>query len=537
VAPTKVTIRDLVEDAPTKPGCYKWVNKKKKIIYVGKAKNLKKRLKWYLDEAKLDAKNKLLMREAKTVEYIVTDSETEALILECTLIKKYEPKYNVDLKDGKKYPYLKLDATEKYERLCTTRRVVDDRSSYYGPYPDVGSMKKVFKLAQKLFQLRTCKGDVSKKRPCLKYHISRCVGPCTGKITEKEYNTLVAQTRLVFSGKTTKLVRELKREMKSHSKKTDFEQAAKTRDLIYAIERVSENQKVEFTDKRDVDVIGHATRGESSGVSVIVIRDGKLISHFFYRLKGELRGNIEESLSAFIKQYYRPLADTPTEVIVSSSISDSKSISRWLNAKKQRKVRITTPSRGIKKELIKLAKKNAKHAVELEEAKRTLGKPTEELERSLKLPQPPEGIEGFDVSNLGGDFAVGGMVVFTNGEIDKSQYRRFKIKTVQGSDDVAMIREVLRRRRKRKDWPKADLILIDGGRGQVNAAEKELEGWGVSIISLAKKEEEVYTKDRKTPLKLPKDSQALKLLMYVRDEAHRFALNYHRHLRKTGFRS
>jgi excinuclease ABC subunit C len=372
---------------------------------------------------------------------------------------------------------------------------------------------------------------VRKKRPCLKYHIGRCVGPCTGKVGKEEYGKLVDEACMFFSGKTEKLLRDLKLRMKSLSDGMEYEKAAKIRDLITAIEKSSERQKAEFSDGRDADVLGYAKKGESAGISLIIIRGGKMLSHFFYRLGGEFRGDNVEGLSSFVKQYYSPLDDLPSEIILRDDVPDKKEIEKWLSEKSGSKVKLTVPSRGVKSDLISLAEKNAKHAVELEEARLSRPNAKDELVRVLSLSAPPKRIEGYDISNIGGAHAVGSMVVFEDSVPEKKSYRRFKIKTVPGANDPVMIREVIKRRRQHPEWSKPDLVLVDGGRAQLNTALAELSGWDVPVISLAKEEEEVYTPEKEEPIRLPKDSPALLLLMRVRDEAHRYAVSYHRTLR------
>ncbi|MCK8824080.1 excinuclease ABC subunit UvrC [Fuchsiella alkaliacetigena] len=542
-----MNLKRELANLPTEPGVYLMKNKAGQVIYVGKAKSLRKRVRSYFQKSRQHSfKTKALVKRIADFDYLVTDSEVEALILEANLIKKHNPKFNIRLKDDKSYPYLKITAQEDYPRVFMTRTVKKDGAKYFGPYTDVRAVNKTLKLIQDLFPLRDCKKKITKEsredRPCLNYHIENCLGPCVKSLNLEQYRQLIEEIILFLEGQHNDLIKQLKQRMKAKAKERDFEEAAELRDQIEAIKKLTEQQKVVSPDFANQDIIATAVKEDLACVEVLIIRNGRLMGEEDFIMEGTSTAELAETLTAFLKQYYMNADYIPQEVVVEQEIKEQEVIEDWLNEKRGSRVYLRIPQRGVKRQLVNMAQRNAKYnlkdyLLKSDYQQRKPIKAVQELRTYLDLDKVPLRIEGFDVSNTQGSQAVASLVVFENGTAKKSDYRRFKIKTVSGPDDYAMLQEVVQRRYSRllaedEDFP--DLILIDGGKGQLNAVRKILRKLGKAeqtVISLAKREEEVFIPGEKEPLVLPKNSEALYLLQRVRDEAHRFALNYHRRLR------
>lgn len=553
---------------PDKPGVYLMKNAAGDIIYVGKAISLKNRVRSYFQsKGKHDSpKVRLLVKQIADIDYIVTSNEVEALILESTLIKEQKPRYNVRLKDDKNYPYIKVTTDEAFPRVIVTRRLEED-GRMFGPFADAGAVRMTLSFLRKHFPLRTCSLNLSERRdyrPCLLYHIGRCGAPCAGLQSAEEYNKLVEEVCLFLEGRHDRLIPEIERQMKEAAANLQFERAARLRDQMRAIQRIAERQQVVSPHLEDSDVIGVAREGAVAGVQIFFIRGGKLIGQENYYLDAEMEEDRVEILRAFLKQFYAGAAVIPPVILVPDEVEDAAGIADWLSERRGKKVRLHVPKRGEKRRLVEMAMENA--AVMLNDylsrenrrvAANQMG--LEQLQELLGLPDLPRRIEAYDISNLFGTDAVGSMVVLTDGVPDNKEYRRFKIRTVQGSNDYAMMQEVIRRRfmrglkereeiqelspKQRAEAMKQarfasfpDLIIIDGGRGQLNAARAALRDLALEdlpMVGLAERLEEIYTVEEDEPIRLPDDSPALHLMQRVRDEAHRFALSYHRHLRSV----
>jgi excinuclease ABC subunit C len=474
-------------------------------------------------------------------EFILTESELEALILESNLIKTHKPRYNIVLKDDKHYPFLKLDTNDPFPWVQVVRRIKDDGALYYGPYVPSTAMWDVLALVNKTIPLRKCR-TIEGRKLCLEYHLGRCLGPCEGLISREEYGELVDQARLLLDGKDQELTKRLKERMHQAAEHLEFEQAAKYRDQIASLRQVFERQKVISPRDEDLDVFGLAHEGREIQVQLFLIRRGRLIGRetFTFELGAESPSGI---LASLLKQFYVGARDIPQEVLLSHPLDDAGLIAAWLTSRANRRVEVLSPQRGRNARLVRMAQQNAQEALAL--SLRSLQSREEalrELEQVLGLSGLPRRIEAFDISNISGTLAVGSQVVWEDGKAKKSAYRRYKINTVEGPDDFAMMAEVVRRRlQKAEEMPLPDLILLDGGRGQLNAALSAAKSLGLDSLqmaSLAKEEELVFHPSRPTPIALPERSRARQLLQQIRDESHRFAITYHRSLRgKSGLRS
>ncbi|MDH7506700.1 MAG: excinuclease ABC subunit UvrC [Candidatus Thermoplasmatota archaeon] len=509
----------LEKNLPNAPGCYIFKDKNGKIIYVGKAKNLKKRLKNYVKNNDLDIKTQSMLSHVQQFDFLVTDSETEALILENTLIKKYQPKYNIRLKDAKSHTFILL-TNEKFPRVLIARQKKGD-GKFYGPFISASERDYVLDFVRKTFSLRTCKK--MPKKPCLRFHMKFCEAPCVGFIDEENYYKKIEDVKLVLSGHTDKLIKKMQNEIKKYSEENNFELALKTREQIKALEHLSEHQKMLREKKYNEDIINYKIKDEK--VYLILFNIDRGILHN----KNEFVFDYNQDfLEEFIVQYYSENA-VPKEVIIPEKVDSS--ISEFLSKKRGNKVLVTNPLKGEKKQLLDLVEKNVVLTFFADFEK------VEALKNKLKLEKFPNIIECFDISHLSGSAVAGSMVQFRSGKPDKTNYRRFKIKTVDRIDDFAAIAEVVYRRYSRlkiekKELP--DLIIIDGGRGQLNAALQELRKLDlkIPIISIAKQFEEIYLPSSAMPLKLEKKDKALCFVQEIRDEAHRFAIKYNRLLRK-----
>ncbi len=561
-------MEDKLKLLPAKPGAYLFRDDTGKIIYVGKAVSLKHRVRSYFQAATAQPpKNKVMMEKAADFDVIVTDSEVEALILEQNLIKEHRPRYNVLLKDDKSYPYLKVTLADDYPRVMITRRHVKDGSRYFGPYTRVGSVNETLRLLKKIFPFRSCKQKkpAVRERPCLNHHIDRCLGPCSGKVDREKYRSMINELCLFLEGRQEDLTRRLSAKMGEAAANLEFERAAQLRDQIQAVRDVVEKQKIISGGFEDQDVIASARASDDACVMIFFVRGGKLIGREHFMLKGTEGLSHMEVATAFIKQYYTGADFVPREILLAEETLDEKAvIEEWLSAKRGSKVSLKTPRRGEKKQLVEMVSKNARLNLEQsvsEEAARhqNLSDALAELARELGLEGPPRRLECYDVSNIQGTDSVASMVVFEEGRPAPDQYRRFKIRTVEGPDDFASIQEAVRRRftraGKERELLQAglisskeakfhllpDLVVIDGGKGQLHAAMQAMSDLGFSHIpacGLAKAEETLFSGRQTDPISLSPDSRALQLVQRLRDEAHRFALAYHRNLRgKAGLKS
>jgi len=524
----------LVEDinaAPSKAGVYLFKDKSAKILYIGKADNLASRLKSYLSPA--DDKTTKLVNVACSVETILTANAHEALILEDALVKQNQPRYNVRLRDDKNYPYIKVAVGERYPYLEVARRITLDGSRYFGPYTDVRHVKKTMNLVSELFGVRQCRHDLSKlERPCLKYDVGRCCAPHL-VTSEAEYREKVDQAVSFLSGDYRMLSRKLMREIKNKSKILDFEEAARLKKTVDALDSLSVRQNIDSAKLVDMDVLGYATVDGRANICQLKIRKHRVVAVLQHPLTGVYADKGAQAVKAFIKQHYVTEDITP-KLIVSSVVPDDRSLLQEnLSKLKKVKVLIVKSMRGSKRRLTDLALKNSIHHLTQEKLRGERVNGVDALRKALKLDGIPKRIEGYDISNLGDKFIVGSMVVFTDGAADKKEYRRFQIKGV-AQDDPAALAEVLTRRFGHVEWGFPDLVLLDGGRPQLNAGRRVVPE-DIPVISLAKRLEEIYLLDGKSPLNLPADHPGLLLLAEVRDEAHRFAKKYHTLKRKKEF--
>jgi excinuclease ABC subunit C len=597
---------ERVRALPARPGVYIFRDARARVVYVGKAASLKTRVRNYFGSPhSLEPKVRKLVEKIADVEYVVTGNAQEALILEASLVKRHQPFFNVRLKDDKHYPYLKIDLREQWPRVEITRRVQDDGARYFGPYASAGSVRRTLDLVKKLFPWRSCTKTITGNdpRPCLDYYIHRCIGPCASLCSKEEYDEVIRQVTLFLEGRTAEVARDLRSSMRDASEALEYEKAGRLRDQIRAIERTSERQVMEVIERVDMDVFGLARDGADAGVQVFFVRDGNVIGRDNFALDGAAEESDADVLASFLEQFYESAAYVPRRVLLPLHVTDEDVIAEWLSQRRGRKVEVLAPRRGEKRALVQTAVDNAREAMQAARAKwmADTGKTREaleQLEQELNLPGPPRRIECYDISNIQGTNAVGSMVVFVEGRAQPAEYRRFRIKWVQGADDFAMMQEVLKRRFKRaaevlasarpepvepspepalraadapaggysaRPGPDAgatqgspagaegaapadesfeampDLVIVDGGKGQVSAAHDAMRNLGVGHIplaGLAKRFEELYVKDVSEPIALPRTSQALYLVQRVRDEAHRFAVTYHRKVRaKAGMRS
>lgn len=524
---------------PPKPGVYLFKDKDKRVIYVGKSASLIKRVISYTRPT-TEPKTKAMLSAAKDLEYIVTHSELEALILENVLIKKEQPRYNVILRDDKNYPYLQLNLSEAFPRLRVVRKMGRKKEGlYYGPYVPTKALRSTLKLLGQIFPLRQCtRLDFKRQRPCLNYQMKRCLAPCQGLVSKEEYNELVQQIKYFLEGKNKELREQLHKKMQEAADNLQYELAARLRDNLRALEQVSERQKIISTEPYDEDIIGMATDNETTCFSVLFVRQGMVIGHKSLLMEGERQISPVKLLSSFIQQLYSSGGPKiPQRILLPYTPDEQNLLIKWLTHSKGQQVKLLIPQRGQKRQLVNLANENAYttlQQLQLQQKRNILI--LSQIQQELDLTIPPQRIAGFDISNIQGQQAVGSTVIWQHpGGFNKHKYRHFQIKTVAGIDDYAMMAEVVKRRFQNiSPEDMVDLVLIDGGKGQVSAAKQVLDNLGVSIpvLGLAKREEEIYFPDKSMPLKLARNSAALRLLQRIRDEAHRFALKYHRQKRK-----
>ncbi len=534
------SIKNALAVLPEKSGVYLMHDAEGKVIYVGKAVVLKNRVRSYFRNlASHTPKVRAMVAKIAEIETIITSSEVEALILECNLIKKYRPRYNISLKDDKSYPYLKVTMQEDFPRLHMTRRLMRDGAKYYGPYADAGAMYETMKLLKTMFPLRTCR-KMNPDRPCLNYHIKRCLAPCAGYVSKDEYGKMIKSVCMVLDGRTTELERDLKQRMQQAAEEYAFEEAARLRDQLQAVERLNESQKAVTNNGGDMDIIGFAQDMTGNCLQIFFVRKGKLIGrdNFFLQDGGEAP---QEVLTAFIKQYYNEATFIPREIVLPQlpQAEEQQLIELWLREKAERKVELLTPQRGVKRELLQLANDNALKLLQERLRKGSLSlkndeQAAEELQQALGLAHSLERMDCFDISHTQGSETVASMVVFRNGSISKKDYRKYKIVSAEGKpDDFKSMQEVVYRRYKDyEDLP--NLVVIDGGKGQLSSALEVIRGLGLAdlpVVGLAKREEEIFIPHQSTSILLDRDSAALHLIQRIRDEAHRFAITFHRKLR------
>jgi excinuclease ABC subunit C len=549
----KDNFKNILDQIPKLPGIYIMKDGKGEMLYIGKAKSLFHRVRSYFsDAADHHPRTRIFVRKVKDIKFLTTKTEQEALILESNFIKKHQPRYNVLLKDDKHYPYIRMTTQETYPRLEVVRRIKKDKATYFGPYTMVKEVRDTIRLIYKIFPLRQSNDELdgtAKRRPCLNFQMKRCLAPCAGQVTPEDYANVVKDVILFLKGKNTELSRSLKDKMAEASESQRYEEAAVYRDKIDAIKTVIDKQKIISTSQVDQDVIACTSDGGWSMVQLLAIRGGKMIAEKIYKMKNLNQEDDSETLASFLKQYYAEELALPSEILLSHTIEDAELIEQWLTEKKQTKVSIEVPLKGKKRGLIAMAEENARFAMRTELDKEDVAtRSLEELQETLSLKNFPRVIEGFDISNISGTHAVGSMVVFENAKSAKEKYRRFKIKTVEGIDDYAMITEVMTRRYARlldENLPLPDLILIDGGKGHLNTGYKvleslELEG-RIDLACIAKgkfrsnvETDEVFLVVKKNPVAFKESSPSRFLLQRVRDEAHRFAIDYHRKLRGKG---
>ena len=546
-------LENKLKNLPANPGVYQFINDKSKVIYVGKARNLKNRVKTYFVNGIISPKTSALVNKIYDFELIVTDNEIEALVLENNLIKKFKPRYNVNLKDDKSYPFIKV-TTEPYPRIYPTRRVIKDGSKYYGPYTSVKDMKSSLRLINQIFKIRSCKLNITQEaiekkkfKVCLDYHIKKCDGPCEGLVSRDDYVEMVNEAIKALKGKTDDLIDDLNIKMQKAVENLEFEKAAEIRDKIEKLQIISSKQKVVSNDFIDRDVIALAYEGKDASCSILNIRNGKLVGKKQLKLSAE-NDEISEIYASAIKFYYTDFVEIPKEIVVEVEPDDSETLIEWLNLKanqasnKTQKIKLIIPQKGELKSLIKMCKENASlqlKEIQLQKMKNEGYVPysVAALQRDLRLNSLPRKIECFDISNLQGTDSVASMVVFEDGKPKKNLYRKFIIKDVVGPDDFLSMQEVIRRRYSRllEDNEKIpDLIMVDGGKGQLSSAIEVLDEIGMkdyNIIGLAKRLEEVFFPYNSEPESIPKTSSGLKLLQQVRNEAHRFAISFHRNRR------
>ncbi len=560
----QATLRKL----PDRPGVYLMRDVRGDVLYVGKAQSLRNRVRSYWQkQASPRAMGDVhrireVIDRVADVDYTLTDSVSEALLLEANLIKRYRPRFNVRLKDDKSYPYIKITLADDFPRIERTRKLVNDGSRYFGPYASASSVDESMNLVRRLFPFRTCTIDIrdgqrALQRPCLLYHIKRCQGPCVEAISKEAYRADIAQVELFLEGRQETLVKALRGEMAAASERTEYERAATLRDKIRAIERTMESQKMAAFARTELDLVGLARHDNQAAIQLFVIRNGKTIGRDVFLLDAAREAPDEEVLTSFLEQYYARATSIPRELYVPTPMPDAADLEAYLRERRNGPVHIHVPQRGERRELMALATRNAAETLAREEARwmadqgKTLAA-LEQLAEALGLAGPPLRIECYDISNFQGRESVGSMVVFEEGKPRSGEYRRFRIRTVSGPNDFASHQEVLRRRFRRARtgeegneeelrWRMPDLVIVDGGKGQVSAAKEVLDELGLHdlpLAGLAKEREELFLPGRPDPILLPATSSALYLVQRIRDEAHRFAITYHRDLRaKASVRS
>ena len=550
-------LKEKLASLPTAPGVYLMKDAKGHILYVGKARDLKKRVTSYFSEAgQKDLKTSVLIEKVDHFDTILTNTEKEALILESNLIKRHRPRYNVILKDDKRYPCLRLDTKSPYPNLTVARKIQKDGALYFGPFPSAGAVRQTLKLIHSTFKIRKCKSRTFKRRerPCLNYQMGLCLGPCSRPIAPEVYRAVVEEVVVFLKGRTPELIKNVRKQMESAAARQDFELAAAHRDRLFALKRTLEKQVATTTDFKDRDVLGMARQRRAALMMVLFIRSGFLLGNRPFYLSETVVSDAE-MITSFVKQYYEEAPFIPKEVLLPTPPEDQAMLEEWLSDLKGEKVRIMVPQRGEKAGLVRMADQNAEKSLKEQlDAAMAEQELLDRVQRRLVLERRPERIECFDLSHLGGSEGVGSMVVFERGRPSRAAYRKYRIKSAPGRDDYAMLREVLTRRYKKVDalrgvgpcpsgpeagQPLPDLLMVDGGKGQLNMAVAVLKALRLSgsfdLIGIAKKDPErgetkdkIYKPGRKNPLNLKKDADVLLFLQRIRDEAHRAVITYHR---------
>lgn len=540
-------IQEELKKLPHSPGVYLHHDARDEIIYIGKAKNLKNRVSQYFQSSRSRSpKIEKMVSQIAYFEYIVTDSEVEALILENNLIKDNRPRYNTMLKDDKTYPYIKLTISEAFPRLVLTRKIKKDKDKYYGPYPEVSSVREVIDLLNNVYHLKTCNRnlpkDIGKERPCLKHHIGKCDAPCAGKVSEEEYGLRIEAAKKFLEGNSKEILSYIKQNMKEASDAMEYEEAGRWKELMDAANTVSAHQKVEYSPGEDRDVLGLAVEGFEAIMQVFFIRGGKLLDREHFYLTPAPGDSENDIVTSFIKQYYAGTPFLPGEILLPCEVEDRESIEELLHQKAGHKVSLLIPQKGKKEKMVELAEKNAALVLEQDREKvkreemRTKGAVTE-ISKMLGINYAKR-IESYDISNISGYLSVGSMVVFEDGKAKKNDYRKFRIKTVIGPDDYSSMAEVLSRRFEHDEWSRPDMLLIDGGRGQVNAVVEALgERLGdIPVCGMVKDDHHrtrgLFYQNRE--YEMDRSKEPFKLITRIQDETHRFAIEYHRQLRSKG---
>lgn len=542
-------LKSKLENLPANPGIYQFLDKSEKVIYVGKAKNLRNRVRSYFHTGITSVKTLALVKKVVDLQLIVTDSEVEALVLENNLIKELKPRYNINLKDDKSFPYIRV-TNEPYPQIFPTRNVVKDGSKYFGPYTEVKSMKNSLRLINKIFKIRSCKyfidDEVIQKKKikvCLDFHIKKCDGPCEGLISQADYNSMVNQVIKLLKGKTEDLIQELTWQMNKAAAELSFENAAEIRDRIEQLQVYSSKQKIVTNDFTDRDIIGCASEGKDVSATILNVRNGKLVGKRQFNLSAEANEELDQIYSAVIKFYYSEYVELPREIVLEVLPSDSETLIEWFKEKESKEPKFIVPQRKSEtKSLLEMCRQNAilqLKEIQLQRMKKDGNVPyvLAALKRDLRLKNLPKRIECFDISNLQGTDTVASLVVFVDGKPKKSEYRKFIINEVDGPNDFASMMEVIRRRYTRIIDEKKllpDLIMVDGGKGQLSSAIKVLKEINMpefEIIGLAKRLEEVFLPEHSEAQTIPRTSSSIKLLQHLRDEAHRFAITFHRQRR------
>jgi excinuclease ABC subunit C len=550
IAAEDISIQEKLESLPAGPGVYQHKDAQGKVLYVGKAKSLRSRVRSYFQKSRsLDPRIEQMLSRATDLEIIVTDSEVEALILEANLIKKLKPRYNVNLKDDKSYPYIVV-TNEAFPRVFVTRQIRRDGSRYFGPYTDVKNVRAALKAVRDLFMIRSCNfvldADTIARRKvklCLDYHIKKCEGPCEGLVTEERYNAMIEQVVTLLKGKTEALIAALRRDMEAYAEQRKYEEAALMRDRIRGLQAYAERQKAVDLDASDRDIIAFAAEGDDACGAIFKVRDGKLIGRHHYYMSGVEGKPSAEILETLLQQQYLESDDVPQEILLPSEAEDTEALQEWLSRRRGSAVSLRVPVEGEEAKLVALTRNNARFLLDelkIQRMKRAESLPhrVTALQQDLHLPAPPRRIECIDISNTQGTDAVASLVVFVDGKPRKSEYRKFKIRAVTGPDDFASMREVVERRFTRilrEQTAPPDLLMVDGGKGQLSSAVEVLTRLGLSsqpVIGLAKRLEEVFLPGESEPVLIAKASGGLRLLQQIRDEAHRFAITYHRSLRE-----
>lgn len=565
-----LSLQDKLQNLPENPGVYIMRDEDNTIIYVGKAINLKNRVRQYFQSSKNQHPKVAAMVERITdLEYIITDSELEALILECNLIKKHRPRYNIMLKDDKQYPYIKITVNEDYPRMLIVRDIKKDGAKYFGPYTDVTAVNRTIDLLKSLFPIRYCSKNISrimgKERPCLNYHIKKCIAPCQGNVSVEQYRELIDSIIMMLEGKQEEVLKKLEQKMHQAAEDLDFEKAADIRDNMNSLIKVAEKQKIISSSLIDQDVIAYATDQGESCIQVFFVRRGKLIGREHFLIEDTKLSDSKEVLGSFIKQFYSSDTLIPREIILQEELEDMDVIEQWLSDKRGSRVKLIVPQRGEKQKLVEMVGKNAEDSLRLlvekqkNDEERTVGA-CRELGELLGLPGPPARIEAYDISHLQGVLNVGSMIVFEKGRANSSNYRRFRIKTVEGANDYESMREIIERRfvhgmKEKAELEAADkdlelgkfsvfpeLVMLDGGLGQINAVLPVLEELKISIpVCGMVKDDKHRTRGliyNGKEIEIPINSRVFRLITNIQDEAHRFAINYHKSLRsKTSVKS